>query len=303
MKKKQLIIILSIALTISFLFIVPVFASTVTESQVQQAIKDNGKAAVTGNIFVWFLCSIAFLKVSQKIDGFLNSLGINVGNTGGNMMAELMIAGKTLTGAFHGGANNYHKQSTPGNTAVGGNFLSGGLAGSIGRHLERSAVNSATGYSDNSSIGNIMYQSSLQKSGDFANQVISHIAKGDYGQIGSIKGATAETAFISYMGLTSSPGNPLPSYQNIEIGGGRIIGTESTSSGEREFAMYSADKYMAPSNSSYDTLQATDGTTWYRQYAQDTLSRTPYQDANGKTAYHDSIVKQVPKAPPRKDRL
>ena len=36
---------------------------------------------------------------------FLASLGINVGNTGGNMMAELLIAGRSLTGSMrsHGG--------------------------------------------------------------------------------------------------------------------------------------------------------------------------------------------------------
>lgn len=32
------------------------------------------------------------LKVSQKIDNFMSSLGINVGHTGGSMLAEAMIA-------------------------------------------------------------------------------------------------------------------------------------------------------------------------------------------------------------------
>lgn len=32
------------------------------------------------------------LKVSQKIDSFMSSLGINVGHTGGSMLAEAMIA-------------------------------------------------------------------------------------------------------------------------------------------------------------------------------------------------------------------
>ena len=83
----------------------PVFAAELTEADVEAAVASQGKEAVTGNVFVWFLCAIAFLKVSQKIDSFLASLGINVGNTGGNMMAELLIAGRSLTGSMrsHGG--------------------------------------------------------------------------------------------------------------------------------------------------------------------------------------------------------
>ena len=72
----------------------PVFAAELTEAEVQQAVDAQGKETVTGNVFIWFLCAIAFLKVSQKIDSFMASLGVNVGNTGGNMMAELLIGRK-----------------------------------------------------------------------------------------------------------------------------------------------------------------------------------------------------------------
>ena len=107
----------------------PVFAAELTEAQVEEAVAEQGKEAVTGNVFIWFLCAIAFLKVSQKIDSFMASLGINVGNTGGNMMAELLIAGRGLAGAFHGhgGGGGYRRASSPGSAAVGGSFLSGGL--------------------------------------------------------------------------------------------------------------------------------------------------------------------------------
>lgn len=67
----------------------------VTESDVEAV----GKETAAGNVFIWFLCAIAFLKISQKIDSFLSSLGINVGHTGGNMLAELMVAARGLTTA------------------------------------------------------------------------------------------------------------------------------------------------------------------------------------------------------------
>lgn len=305
--KKQIFYFILLVACMVFLTSMPVFASELTEAEVEQAVADQGKEAVTGNVFIWFLCAIAFLKVSQKIDSFMASLGINVGNTGGNMMAELLIAGRSLTGAMHlkgGGGGGYRKSGSPGDAAVGGSFLSGGLAGSVGRQTERSAVNNVTGYTEHSSIGSAMYHSSLKKGGDFANNVISNVAQGNYSQVGSIKGEEAEKAFISYMGLKEDQDKPLPVFTNMEIGGGRMTGTETTAdSGSRDFALYHADQYMAPTPGTFDTVQSVDGATWYKQYAQPAVNKTPYETEDGKVAYHESIVQKLPQAPQRKDRI
>ena len=98
--RKKLIPFLVLTACLVLFCSMPVFAAELTEADVEAAVASQGKEAVTGNVFVWFLCAIAFLKVSQKIDSFLASLGINVGNTGGNMMAELLIAGRSLTGSM-----------------------------------------------------------------------------------------------------------------------------------------------------------------------------------------------------------
>ena len=95
--RKKLIPFLVLTACLVLFCSMPVFAAELTEADVEAAVASQGKEAVTGNVFVWFLCAIAFLKVSQKIDSFLASLGINVGNTGGNMMAEPLIAGRSLT--------------------------------------------------------------------------------------------------------------------------------------------------------------------------------------------------------------
>ena len=59
MKRKLLL------LTATFTFFLSqsmtVFA--VTEAEVEAV----GKSIATGNVFIWFLCAIAFLKISQKI--------------------------------------------------------------------------------------------------------------------------------------------------------------------------------------------------------------------------------------------
>ena len=284
----------------------PVFAAELTEAEVQQAVDAQGKETVTGNVFIWFLCAIAFLKVSQKIDSFMASLGVNVGNTGGNMMAELLIAGRGLASSFRGhggGSHSSSHSSSPGSAAVQSSFLSGGLAGAVGRQTERSAVNAATGYTEGPSIGNALYQSSLEKGGDFANNVISNIAQGNYGQVGSIKGDGAVSAFQSYMGIQNEDKTD-HSHTNVEIGGGRITGVESGSNGDsREFAMYHADQYTAPTQGTYETVQSVDGATWYKQYAENTVSKIPYDAGDGKIAYNESIVQKLPPTPPRKDRI
>lgn len=42
-------------------------ALALEESEVESAIAASSNEAVAGNIFIWFLCAVAFLKISQKI--------------------------------------------------------------------------------------------------------------------------------------------------------------------------------------------------------------------------------------------
>lgn len=74
---------------------VPAFA--LEESDVEAAVSSSGREAVTGNVLVWFLCAVGFLKVSQKIDSFMASIGVNVGHTGGSMLGEAMVAFKGVS--------------------------------------------------------------------------------------------------------------------------------------------------------------------------------------------------------------
>lgn len=68
-KRKYKILITLAVVTVMFLLCtVPAFA--LTESEVQDQVNSAGRESVTGNVWVWFLCAIAFLKVSQKIDSF-----------------------------------------------------------------------------------------------------------------------------------------------------------------------------------------------------------------------------------------
>ena len=300
---KKILKILLCVIIACLLFTLPTFA--LTESEVQAEVDKVGKEAVTGNVLVWFLCAIAFLKVSQKIDGFMSSLGINVGHTGGSMLAEAIIAarGVGMVGSFAGGKGfSFGGFGRGGSGTSGGFIFKGGLAGMVGRGVTGSAVKYANGTKDGG-LGGKLFDSSIAKGGSFANNVIGNIANGDIRSTGTISGEGANEALMSYLGYTAlgEGAENVPSFSNVEIGGGRITGTEI--SGEYSdgigFAMYSADKYDAPEGN-YSTVTTADGSQWYKQYAQDTIVQHPFAHPDGYVDRGEGIEKRMPKPPNRK---
>ena len=210
MKKQHKTILSFLLLTLLFsAFSVSVFA--VTEEEVLQQIASSSKEVVSGNIFVWFLCAIAFLKISQKIDSFMSSLGISVGHTGGSMLAEAMMMTRGLASAKGGvGKLGFGGGGSGGRGQPGGSLgLSGGLAGVVGRQFQNDAIGSATGTGGNF-LSNQAFNASLKKDGAFANDVIGAVAKGNMAQLGSITGDKASTALTSYMGLGKGGGKVAP---------------------------------------------------------------------------------------------
>ena len=325
----------------------PVLA--VTEAEVEAQVAEIGKEGVAGNVLIWFLCAVAFLKISQKIDSFMSALGINVGHTGGSLMSEVLIVARGLAAARSitssrgsggaggfggsgsgggsgggnaggaGGPNGGGGNGSRGNAGGGGfgggppgGFFSGGLAGIIGRSITQRAIQSTTAPTTNSGTGSPggisgrLYASSLAKGGEFANGVIGAIATGNIGSMGSIIGTKAVEALQSYMGYAGmKPGtNGVPSFSNVEIGGGRITGVE-TSEDHPEgiaFGMYSTAQYTAP-DGEYNKVFSADGNEWYKQYATDAVEKTPYKAPDGSVAYQETIVKRLPPVPRRKDKL
>ena len=312
-----------------------------SESDAQAQVDAAGREAVSGNVLVWFLCAIAFLKVSQKIDSFMSSLGVNVGHTGGSMIAEAMIAARGVGavrnfsrqhfGGSHSSSSSHVNTGSgspgcPGSPGSPGGFLAGGLAGVVSRQVTNSALRTATTHTEtnrqsgkapggsiggfastiSAGIGGNMYASSVVKGGDFANNVIGTVATGNIASVGSMTGEKAAQALHSYMGYAAleEGAQHVPSFTNVEIGGGRITGTEISEEHPEgiSFGMYHADQYAAPEGA-YATVQAVDGTSWYKQYAQDAVEKTPYMAADGSIAYKESIVKKMPPVPKRKDRL
>ena len=158
-----------------------------------------------GNFLIWFLCAVGFLKISQKIDNFMQMLGINVGRTGSAMLGEAVIAmkgisaaGKTISGGGSGAADSGSYMASGSET-----ILQGGLAGAVGRQFNQNAIRNITGKSDSiaSNIARSVYNSSVRNGGGFSANIIGQVAKGDIARTGSIKGEDAVQAFQSYMGI------------------------------------------------------------------------------------------------------
>lgn len=283
---------------------IPAFA--LTESDVQSQVSASGKESVAGNLFVWFLCAVAFLKISQKIDSFMQGLGINVGHTGGSMLAEVMLAARSIAAArgVAGRGRGGNAGGSGGNSGDSNTFLQGGLAGVVNRSFYNGAYRSATG-TGSGGVGGMAFRASMTKGGDIANNVISRVATGRPGTGEVMSGNMAADALMSYMGYTAlgEGAADIPSFSHVEIGGGHITGTE-TSEDEpagRAFAMYSTEQYMEPKRE-YTTVTTVDGTKWYKQYAQDTVEKTPYQDPDGGISYRESLIRRLPDPPRRKDK-
>jgi len=96
----------------------------------------------------------------------------------------------------------------------------------------------------------------------------------------------------------------IPAFSNVEIGGGRIIGTETSEEHPDglAFGMYHTAQYMAPTGA-YTTVQTTDGASWYKQYAVDAVEKSPYKAPDGSIAYNESLIKKLPPMPKRKDKV
>ena len=155
-------------------------------------------------------------------------------------------------------------------------------------------------------IGGAMFVKSLASGGSFANNIIGKVATGSAQTTGTISGDMASQALTSYMGYTAigSPPATTPRYTDVEIGGGRISGIETAPGGGQsvQFTMYHTEQYAEP-RGDYTRVVSADGTTWYKQYAQDTVDRKPYMAPDDTVAYKETIVKRMPEPPRRKDRI
>lgn len=201
---RKLVILLPCMAAMAVLWALPALA--VSEADVEATVASQGKEAVSGNLFVWFLCAIAFLKVSTKIDGILQAMGLGVGRAPGSIPAEAfmalrgMQAGKAILSGQMPGAGSRGAAGAGATSA-----FSGGLAGMVSSKLETdtAASMSGSGGGVTSGIGVSLYKSTLGQDNGFASRVIGSVATGH--TPGAIHGAAAEEAMQGYFAGTPDP--------------------------------------------------------------------------------------------------
>jgi len=169
LKKKKIIVTLLCIIILMTLFSISAFA--LTEAELKAQAEAMGKTTVSGNVFIWFLCAIAFLKISQKIDSFMSSLGINVGQTGGSMLGEVIIATrglqmiKNLTGRG-GGASS----SSGGSTGSGAASMGFG-AGTFNNMVKTPPANNTNVSNSNAAINQNSGNAALSSSPSQNNNI------------------------------------------------------------------------------------------------------------------------------------
>jgi hypothetical protein len=122
---------------------------------------------VDGSGIIWLIFMWAFLKVSQKLDQFLGKLGIEVGNVGGSLMEEIMLAKSAIKIFTKGSGSGGTAAALKGNSqlgtamkaAVGGGAVALGgiglvrtaqkIGGTIKKSWEGSALNGLAAYNKN----------------------------------------------------------------------------------------------------------------------------------------------------------
>ena len=90
-----------------------------------------------GSVFLWLFCALAFLKVAQRFDSYLGSIGLNVAQTGTGLGMELLLASRVLTGMGGGFRSAGSMFRGGGNGPTGG-----GMSGFTGSFSDRFKGNS-----------------------------------------------------------------------------------------------------------------------------------------------------------------
>lgn len=158
-------------------------------------------------MLIWFLCAVGFLKVSQKIDSFMASLGVNVGHTGGSLLAEVMIATRgiaSVAGAAGHAIGGIGHRSSGGSFGAGASssptgFFKGGLAGMASRKVTNDAVKTAT--STTSAVNTIKSAASKSTTNTISQQ---HSAAKSESAIHAAKESQASSASITKSTAQSS---------------------------------------------------------------------------------------------------
>lgn len=228
----------------------------------------NGGALTNGqgSIFLWMFCAIAFLKVAQRFDSYLASIGLNVAQTGSGLGMELLVATRLVVGAGHGfrsaGAAFAGGGAGP-VSGAGGGLMSGLMNKFRGNSYVRDAVVQGGTRMGAGGVAGIVGRAfggiAARNGATLTGNSIASVAARAPNQSGSIAGDIADRSLGNYMPHLS--GRTL---SGTQISGGRIETKAMGADGrETNLQLFHADQYERPSGPS-SIVTASDGSQWYQ---------------------------------------
>lgn len=217
-----------------------------------------------GSIFLWMFCAIAFLKIAQRFDSYLASIGLNVAQTGSGLGMELLVATRLIASAGHG--------LRSAGAAFGGGGPIGGPAGGFmagfanrfkGNSYVRDAVVSGGTRMGAGGVVGVVGRAfggvAARNGAALTGESISSVATRPPKTSGSIAGDIADRSLGNYM-----PHLKGQHLSGTQITGGRIdtkaIGADGK---ETDLHMFSADQYDRPDGPT-SMVTASDGSQWYQ---------------------------------------
>lgn len=235
-------------------------------SSVGQFIANGGALSTgQGNIFLWMFCALALLKVGQKFDSHLASIGLSVAQTGGSMGMELLMAGRMLAGAGGGSKS-------------AGSVFQGGTSGAAGA-AGAATSGFASWFSGNSFVRDAVMEGGAKMAAGGSFGIVGRA----FGGMAARNGATLNAASVASVagkppGISGkiggdiadrSIGNFMPHLADKQVSGTQISGghisTQAVGANGKEAALelYSAGQFEKPGGASA-VVSAADGSQWYQ---------------------------------------
>lgn len=239
-------------------------------SSVGQYIGNGGAlSSGHGSIFLWFFCALAFLKVAQKFDGYLSSLGMSVAQTGSSMGLELLMAARVIGGGVRGvrSAGGVFGGRPAGVSSASSASSVAGLASGFASRLKgnsyvrdavveggiRMGVGGGLGF-----VGRAFGGLAARNGASLTGESISSVASRSPDVSGSIAGEIADRSLANYM-------PQLAGYRlrDTQIGGGHISTSAISEDGSTaSVEMFDASRYEKP-DEPYTKVTASDRSQWY----------------------------------------
>ena len=224
------------------------------------------EGSTNGSFLLWCFVLLAWLKIGQRVDSYLASLGLSTAQTGSAMGMEMLMAARVLGG--FGGSIAGRAGSVLGGPTGGGagkpsfsNFL--GRRSAANYAADAASINGAktAPFTAASWVAHrVAGANNATSATGLSTASISRVANSptDPRVLGT---AAADRGLANGNYFSSLAGRKL---SNTRIGSGHISTTATNADGsEAQLDFYNASMYSKPSGA-FSTVQAEDGSTWYQ---------------------------------------